>query len=119
MGGSFDECADGGALETVNEVALPVTGDGAVVGLGRSLADEDLISAKAFAACARARFWDAECTTGAQAGREFAPQGTSAMNEQGLVDRLMRDPHGGIIGEIEWEPVGNLLRAPGRCPAPV
>jgi hypothetical protein len=31
----------------------------------------------------------------------------------------MRDPHGWIIGEIELEPVGNLLGAPRRRPAPV
>ena len=31
----------------------------------------------------------------------------------------MRDPHRRIIGEIELEPVGDLLGAPGRRPAPV
>jgi hypothetical protein len=31
----------------------------------------------------------------------------------------MRDPHGRIIGEIELDPVGNLLGAPRRRPAPV
>src|SRR3954454_1665750 len=31
----------------------------------------------------------------------------------------MRDPHGRIIGEIELEPVGNLLGTPRRRPAPV
>jgi hypothetical protein len=36
-----------------------------------------------------------------------------------LVDRLVRDPHGLIIGEVDPEPVRDLLRAPRRGPAPV
>ena len=35
------------------------------------------------------------------------------------VDRLVRNPHCWIIGEIELEPVGDLLRTPGHRPAPV
>ena len=38
---------------------------------------------------------------------------------QGLVDRLVRDPHRLIIGEAGPEPVRDLLRAPRRGPAPV
>jgi hypothetical protein len=100
--GSFDKRADGGAIETEDEITLPVTGDGAVASFGRSLADEDVIGDKALATQAGARLWDAECTTGAEARREFASQGASALNEQGLVDGLMRDSHGRIIGEIDW-----------------
>ena len=38
-GGPFDEGPDGRALETEDEITLPVTGDGPVLGFGRSLTD--------------------------------------------------------------------------------
>jgi hypothetical protein len=96
-----------------------VTWHGSVVGFGWPLTDEDLIADEALTPCASARPRDAERTTGAEASGEFTPQRSSTLDEQRLVDRLMRDPHGRIIGEIELEPVGNLLGAPGRRPASV
>ena len=38
-GGPFDERADGGAVEADDEIALPVAGDGPVVGFGWALAN--------------------------------------------------------------------------------
>jgi len=110
---------DGGAIEAEDEVALPMTGYGPVVRFGGSLADEDLIGDKAFGACTSARPRDPECTTRAEACGELTPQGTPTLDEQCLVDRLMRYPHGRIIGEIELEPVGDLLGAPRHRPAPI
>jgi hypothetical protein len=116
-GGPFYEGADGGAIETKNEVALPVTWYRPVIGFGWPLTDEDLIADEALAPCASARPRDAEDTPGTKASGEFTMQSSSALDEQRLVDRLMRDPHGWIIGEIELEPVGNLLGAPRGRPA--
>ena len=39
-GRAFDQRADRGTLQTDDQVAFPVSGDGAVVGLGGSLADQ-------------------------------------------------------------------------------
>jgi hypothetical protein len=118
-GGPFDEGADCGAVETEDKVALPVTWYSAVSGFGWSLTDEDLIGDGALTSYASARPRDTERTPGAEASSEFTPQSSSTLDEQRLVDRLMRDPHRRIIGEIEVEPVGNLLRAPRHRPAPV
>ena len=41
------------------------------------------------------------------------------LNEQGLVDRLMRNPHRLIIGEVDPKAVGDLFGAPRRSPPPV
>ena len=46
-GGPFDEGADGGAVETEDEVALPLAGNSPVVGFGWPLAYEDLVADKA------------------------------------------------------------------------
>ena len=46
-------------------------------------------------------------------------QRAAALDVQRLVDRLVRDPHRLIIGEVDPQPVRDLLRAPRRRPAPV
>jgi len=118
-GGPFDESADGRAVETENEVALPVTWYSPVIGFSWSLTDEYLIGDEALTPCESTRPRDTERTTGAEASSQFTPQSASTLDEQRLVDRLMRDPHGRIIGEIELEPVGNLLGAPRRRPTSI
>src|SRR5215217_3218026 len=53
---------------------------------------------------------------GAQACSQLAAQRPTSLNVKGLVDRLVRNPHRLIIGEVDPEPVGNLLRTPRRSP---
>src|SRR5258707_15412834 len=91
---------------------------GTVVGFSGALADENLVSDEALGARTGARSWNAECATGAQASGELTSQSTPALDEQSLVDRLVRDPHGRIIGEIEVQPGGELLRGPRIRPEP-
>ena len=56
---------------------------------------------------------------GAQARRQLAPQRASSSNEQRLIDGFMADAHGVIVREVDREPAGDLLRAPGVCPPPI
>jgi len=49
-GGPFDERADGGAIKAENEVALPMTRYGTVVGFSGALADENLVGDEALGA---------------------------------------------------------------------
>ena len=39
-------------------------------------------------------------------------QRSPALDKQRLIDRLMRDAHRLIIGEVQAQPVGDLLRTP-------
>src|SRR4051794_5300583 len=65
-------------------------------------------------ACAR----DAQRASGPQAGDELALERAAALHVERLIDRLVRDPHPRIIGELELESLGDLLRAPpGHPPA--
>ncbi len=53
-GRPLDERADRGAAKPEDQVALPVAGHGAILGLGGPLADHDLRPHEALAAAARA-----------------------------------------------------------------
>ena len=94
-------------------------GHGPVVGLGGPLADHDLRGDELLAAPAGACPRHAQRPSGAQASGQLAAQRAAALDVERLVDRLVRDPHRLIIGEVDPQPVGDLLRAPRRGPAAV
>ena len=49
--------------------------------------------------------------TGAQTAGQFAAQLAAALHVQRLVDRLVRHPHLRIVGKLDAQPPGDLLRA--------
>ena len=53
------------------------------------------------------------------AGRQFAAQRASTLNEQRLINGFMADAHGRVVREVHRQATGDLLRAPGVCPSPV
>jgi hypothetical protein len=118
-GRALDQGPDRGAVQPDDQVSFPVAGHGPVRGLGGPLADHDPGCHELLAAAACAGPGDAKRPAGAQARCQLAPQRSAALDVQGLVDRLVGDPHGLIIGEVGPEPVRDLLRAPRRGPAPV
>ena len=85
---------------------------------GRSLIMTSAVT-KLLAAAAGAGPRDAQRPAGAQARGQLAPQRAAALHVQRLVDRLVGDPHRLIIGEVDPQPAGDLLRAPRRRPPPV
>ena len=94
-------------------------GNSPVGGLGRPLADQDLRGDELLAPPAGPGSWDPEGPSGAQARAQLTAQRAAALDVQGLVDRLVRDPHRLIIGEVDPQPARDLLRAPRLGPAPV
>src|SRR5262249_53366387 len=72
-----------------------------------------------FAAALRACPGYPQRSPSAQTGDELALERGAALNEQRLIDRLVRYPHGRILGEVELQPVRDLLRAPRRRPPSV
>jgi hypothetical protein len=50
---------------------------------------------------------------------QLSLQSASALDVEGLVDGLVGDPHGLIIGEVDPQPVRDLLGTPRLAPAPV
>src|SRR5271169_5979840 len=92
--------------------------DSPVLRLGGTLADHDLIAHEVLAALS-ARPRNPECPAGPQAGDELSLERAAALHVERLIDRLVRNAHRLIIGEVQWESVGDLLRAPRLRPAPV
>src|SRR6266542_272595 len=118
-GAALDERPDRRAVEPEDQIALPVAGDGPVVGLGRPLADHHLGADELLAARLRARPRHPQRAPGPQTGDELTLERASALHVQGLVDRRVRDPHRLIIGEVDPEPICDLLWTPRLRPAPV
>ena len=118
-GGALDERADRRAVETDDEVALPVAGHRSIVGLGGSLADHHLRADELLAPPRGARPGDAQRPPGAQTGDQLAAQRSPALHVQRLIDGLVRDAHRLIIGEVDPQPVRDLLRAPRLRPPPI
>jgi hypothetical protein len=115
----LNQRADRGPLQPDDQVSLPVTGDRAVIGLGGPLADHHLGRDMCPGLPFRPGAGNPERTAGAQAGDQITLERAAVFDIEGLVDRLVADPHGFIIKEVGLQPVGDLLRAPGRHPPPV
>jgi len=115
-GAALDERSDRSPVCAEDEVALPVARYGSVLGLCGTLADHDLLGDEALAFPADAGSGYPERPATAQTSGELAPQHAAALHVERLVDRLVRDSHRLIMREIQAQPVGDLLRAPRRCP---
>ena len=111
--------ADRRTPKTQDKVSFPVARHGAIGCLRRTLADHDLGRDEGLASPARARPRHPQHAPGAQAGRQFAAQRASTLNEQRLIDGFMADAHGRVVREVHRQATGDLLRAPGVCPSPV
>jgi len=93
-----------------DQVAFPVARHGAVLDLGWSVADQHHVLQ-----LARARGATAGAPLGAprpRAPRELLAQRSAPLHKQRLIDRLVRHTHLQIVGIVEDQPCGNLLRGP-------
>src|SRR3954468_10590235 len=100
-------------------VALPVTGDRPVLGLGGPFAEHDVGGDMALRLVPRPFPRFAQRATGAQAGHQLTLERAASLDVERLVDRLVADAHVDIVGEVQDQPPGDLLRTPGRGPAPI
>jgi hypothetical protein len=118
-GVAFDECANRQAVESQDEVAFPVPRHGPVGGLSGPGTDHHLGADELLAPPVGASPWDAQRPAGAQARCEFTAQRAASLDVEGLIDRLVRDPHGFIFREVDRKPVSDLFWAPRAGPAPI
>ena len=93
--------------------------NGSVGDLGRSLADHDLRGdvRPCLLTCPGAR--NPQRPSGAQTGDEFSLERSAALDEEGLIDRLVADAHRLIVGEVHFQPRRDLLRAPPLYPSAI
>ena len=93
-----------------DQVALPVPGHSAVLGLGRALADRSPSPGSGHAARPRAPRL-AYRPSGPQERGQLPAQPAAGLHVQRLVDRLGRHPHLRFAGEVDPESASDLLRA--------
>src|SRR5215211_2449591 len=96
-----------------------MAGDGAVVRLGWPLADHHLRGDEFLAAPLGTSPRYPQRAPGPETGDELATESAPALDVEGLVDRFVRDPHRVIIGEVDPEPIRDLLRTPRLRPPPI
>ncbi len=75
--------------------------DGAIGGFGGALREDDIPGDMTLRLVLRPRSGNPQRTAGAQACNQLPLQRAPALDEQRLVDRLVADAHGLIIGEVD------------------
>ena len=115
-GGALHKCPDRGAPKSGDQVTFPVAWHCPVVGLGGALADHDLGADEGAAPLLGPGPGDSQRSPGSPTRHKLAPERTPALHIGRLVDGFVRDSHGLIVGEVDPEPVRDLLGTPRRCP---
>src|SRR6185437_5133698 len=100
-------------------VPFPMSWHRPVLDLGGAFADQDLGGDVRPRLAPGARPRNTQRPPGAQTVDQLTLQRTAALDIERLVDRLVADPHGLIIGKIQLDPLGDLLRTPAPHPAPI
>ncbi len=116
-GGALNERADRRLVQSDDEVTFPMPWNGTVLDFRWSSADHDLGRDEAVAALSSARH--PQRPAGAQACDQLPAQRSEALDAERMVDRLMGDPLGPIMREVDASPVRDLFRAPRLGPTSV
>ena len=114
---SLDQRADGRTVQSENQIALPVTPDGPVFGFGWTFTDHDFGRDKRLAFSSGARAWRSQRSPCSKAGGQLASEPAARLNEQGLINRFVTDPHLRVVRKVQWQSTSDLLGAPGARPA--
>ena len=118
-GRALDQRADRRTLQADEQVAFPVPGNRTVLDLGGALADHHLGRHMRPGLLPGSGPRHPQRPPGAQACDQLPLERAAALDVEGLVDRLVADPHGLIIGELDPQAVGDLLGAPALHPPPI
>lgn len=112
-GGALDEGTDGrSAVLADDQVALPMTGNGPVLDLGRAVADHDHGVREPRLSRGGLAVGSATGASGSQCLGEFAAEFATALDVEGLVNHLVDHVHLRPIGKAFPKSVANLFRAP-------
>jgi hypothetical protein len=113
--GGFDERPDGRSLETDEEVTFRCPGTARSSASG-TFADEHVVGDVAPRLLTGPGPRHSQRPSRPETRDQLTLQRASALHVEGLVDRLVADPHGLIIGEVDLQPPRDLLGAPALHP---
>src|SRR5712692_3026569 len=117
--GALDQRADRRPVEPDDQIPFPVSRDSTILDLSGAGADHDLRGDEAGTALPGPSTRHTQGSTSPQARDEFSLQRAPALDVERLVDRLMGDPHGLIMWEVDAQSIRDLLGTPGVGPAAV
>ncbi len=85
-GRSLNQCANGRAVKTNNEITFPVAGNAAIISRRGPFAYHDIGPNESFAVATDSCPGHSKCSTRAQARDEFASQGATSLHIQRLIN---------------------------------
>src|SRR5437667_9289604 len=102
-----------------DQIAFPVPRNSAIVDLRRAIADQDHVLEPAGTGLLRAHVGPSLRPSRPEAGRELLAQRAARLDEQRLIDRLVRNAHGQVVRIVTDQPRGDLLRRPVGAQPPL
>ena len=109
---ALDEGDDVRVVRSGEQITFPMAWDGAILGLGGSLADRDHIEDLSLPLSALCAFGETHLPPGAQMRRQLLLQHAARLDEETAIDRFMRYPHVLVGRELLPQPARDLLRRP-------
>src|SRR5580693_4839412 len=110
---SFHQRRDVTVFCAANEIAFPMTGNGAVLDFCRSFPDGNGVydlTARVFKDTSVLRAADA--ALGSQVPQQLFLQHSAGLNKQAAVNRFVGHAHALVRGILDFQPTGNLFRRP-------
>src|SRR4051794_32920044 len=92
---------------------------GTILHLRRAVGDHHFLADMRPRLGLRPGSWHAQSSPGAQTGHQLTLERTTSLNVESLVNGLVGDAHGFVIGEVNLQPIGNLFRRPALDPLAV
>lgn len=109
--GSLDERGDRRpALRADDGIAFPMSWYGTVISFRWSVSDRDYLINKPFRPVCRISSGFACCPSATHECCDLAPQSTTALNVDRLIDCFRTHPHSSVIMEVLDQPVADLFR---------
>src|SRR5699024_2764918 len=102
---ALNDATDRRPVRADDQVTFPVSWHGAVGGFGGAFTEDHILGDVPLRLVLRPGSGHPQRSAGAQAGDQFSLERAPALDEQGLVDRLVTDTHGLILGVVDLKPV--------------
>ena len=91
-------------------------GNGSILDLGRAFTDQHVARDVIPRSATNSSSGDAQRSPGSQTRHELTLQGSTSLDVEGLIDGLVTDPHGLIIGELDRQATSVVVPDPGNGP---
>jgi hypothetical protein len=116
--GPLNQRADGRTVQAKDQIPFPMARNSAIRRFSGTFANHDRRRNKGLAAARTPGARNPEGPSSAKARGQFPLQGSTSLDVERLIDRLMADPHRRVLRKVKLQPSRYLFRAPSYCPPP-